>query len=83
MAKRISHKNVGEVFNLLFTAEGRPAEKWQLVSFNGVQNALESCTANFTRVSNVPGEYGQTFQAYRYNGRWCYGTSADILRSVD
>jgi hypothetical protein len=82
MAKRISHKNVGEVFDLRFEGEYGLPEKWQLMSFNGVQNALETCTATFQRVSLKPGEYGQTFQAYRNKGRWVYGSSADVLRSV-
>ena len=84
MAKRISHKNVGEVFHLVFTGENATkSEKWQLTSFHGFANVLEACTANFTRVSMNPGEYGQTFQAYRFKGRWVYGSSAEILRSVD
>lgn len=83
MGKRISHNNVGEVFNLVFTGESTTkTEKWQLTGFHGVKNALDSCTANFSRVSNVPGEYGQTFQAYRHKGRWVYGSSAEVLRSV-
>lgn len=83
MAKRIAHTNVGEVFKLRFEGEYGLPQEWQLMSFNGVKNALESCTANFQRVSNVPGEYGQTFQAYRCKGRWVYGSSAELLRSVN
>jgi hypothetical protein len=81
MAKRISHKNVGEIFELKF-GDATKTEKWQLTGFHGVQNALDSCTANFTRHSLNPGEYGQTFQAYRFKGRWVYGSSAEVLRSM-
>lgn len=82
MAKRISHNNVGEVFELCFTGEGTKTEKWQLVSFNGFQNVPDSWRATFRAASLTPGVYGTSFEAYRSKGRWVYGSSAELLRSI-
>jgi hypothetical protein len=82
MAKRISHKNIGEVFKLHFTGENK-TEKYQLVSFKGFSNVPDTWHAVFTPMSMTPGVYGTSFEAYRFKGRWCYGSSADVLRSVD
>lgn len=82
MAKRISHNNVGEVFTLLFTGEGKK-EKFQLNSFHGFTNAPETWRATFSAASLTPGVYGTSFEAYRLKGRWVYGSSAEVLRSVD
>lgn len=81
MAKRISHANVGEVFNLLFTGEGK-TEKWVLSSFHGYTNVPETWAAEFRAHSLTPGIYGTSFTAYRSKGRWVYGSSAEVLRSV-
>lgn len=78
MAKRISHKNVGEVFSLRFTGDGS-VEKHQLTSFNGFTNVPDTWRATFTPMSMIPGVYGTSFEAYRFKGRWVYGSSADIL----
>ncbi len=82
MAKRISHKNVGEVFKLRFTGEGK-TEKHQLTSFHGFVNVPDTWTATFTPMSMTPGVYGTSFQAYRFKGRWVYGSSAEILVVVE
>lgn len=82
MAKRISHKNVGEVFKLHFTGENK-TEKFQLTSFNGFANVSDTWTANFSAASMTPGVYGTSFQAYRFKGRWVYGSSAEILKVVE
>lgn len=83
MAQRISHNGVGHIYNLMFTGESTSkTEKWMLTSFSGPVNVPESWRASFQRVSMNPGEYGQTFEAYRHKGRWVYGSSAEILRSV-
>lgn len=81
MAKRISHNNVGEVFTLLFTGENKK-EKFYLSSFNGFVNASDTWRATFTAASLTPGVYGTSFEAYRVKGRWVYGSSAEILRSI-
>jgi hypothetical protein len=79
MAQRISHANVGKILTILFTAEGKKSN-WILTGFYGVTNVPESWSANFSRASLNPGEYGQSFQATRKNGRWVCGDQ--IIRSI-
>ncbi len=77
MAKRIALKNVGETFQLRFTADGF-VENQLLVQFGGDLNDLETCRASFREIKE-DGSQGFEWEAYRFNKRWCYGTSADIL----
>lgn len=81
MGKRISHNNVGEIFNLHFTGENK-TEKWILVSFQGYTNVPETWKAQFRAYSLTPGIYGSTFEAYRNKGRWVCGENKQIIRSL-
>ena len=79
MAKRISHKNVGDFFQLRFR---HGSEKHQLVGFYSPTGEKEQNTAAFREIileSEDGLVLGTTWTAYRFHGRWCYGTSADIL----
>jgi hypothetical protein len=82
MAKRISHKNVGEVFEVRFE-EDALTEKHMLVGYHSPTADKSQDTADFRAVdeNGIPrtDTYGVMWTAYRFNGRWCYGTSADIL----
>lgn len=79
MATRISQANVGKILTILFTADNKKS-KWVLTGFQGITNVPETWVANFSRASLNPGEYGQTFQATRKNGRWvCNG---ELIRSI-
>lgn len=82
MAKRISHKNVGEVFEVRFTGDGF-TEKHMLVGYHSPTADRNDDTADFREVledENFQTKLSETlWTAYRFNGRWCYGTSADIL----
>lgn len=79
MGKRISHKNVGEIFTILFT-EKKESRKFQLTSFHGYTNVPESWTATLSAQSLTPGVYGTYLQLTRKNGRWVCG--AEIVRSI-
>ncbi len=81
MAKRISHKNVGEAFELRFTSDGSTT-KHMLVGYHSPTGDRKDDTADFREVISQEVysiELGSMWSAYRFNGRWCYGTSADIL----
>ena len=81
MAKRISPTRVGETFLLRFN---KPR------SMNGGREPMEMENV-LVKVEIVDGEARATFrdneigewEAYRYKGRWCYGSSADSLTVVE
>jgi len=77
MAKRISSKNVGQMFELLLDknrAMGQPETiECKLLRIEGEG---EDKRAIFD--DEAIGEWS----AYRYNGRWAYGSSAEPLRVI-
>lgn len=83
MAKRISHKNVGEIFEVRFTGETPvDTEKHMLVGYHSPTEDKAQDTADFREVKEDTGmelKLGDMWTAYRFHGRWCYGTSADVL----
>lgn len=78
MAKRISTKNVGESFLLLLDKNrsmGQPQELTAtLVRIEG--------EGDDKRAVFIDEEIGE-WEAYRYNGRWAYGSSAEPLRVIE
>lgn len=81
MAKRISDKNIGSIFTLYFTGNKSEGEH-MLIYFHGNPQDLENCRVTFRSIEE--GNEGEEFEweAYRFNGRWVYGSSAEVLRSV-
>jgi hypothetical protein len=77
MAKRISTKNVGESFELLLDK-------------NRAMGQPQTLTAKLLRIEGEGDEKRAVFhdeeigewEAYRYNGRWAYGSSAEPLRVI-
>jgi hypothetical protein len=78
MAKRISTKNVGETFHLLLDKNPRMGRR-------------EEITATLLRIEGEGDDKRAVFsdeqigewEAYRYNGRWAYGSSAEPLRVIE
>lgn len=74
-AKRISAKYVGETLTLAFYGPyDRTTEEHTLVKFEG---AGDDARATFRDVS------GMEWEAYRFKGRWAYGSSANRLTVVN
>ena len=79
MAKRISSKNVGTKFHLLFDKNTRftgPVQDMEDVLLVKIEGEGDDQRATFK--DNEIGEW----EAYRYNGRWCYGSSCEPLRVI-
>lgn len=72
MAKRISKKNEGQLFHLGFASPYNPLdiEDVLLVKVEG--------TGDDARATFKDEEIGE-WEAYRYKGRWAYGSSAERL----
>jgi hypothetical protein len=79
MTKRISSLKPGETVTLKFATYGEPTiEAAQLVEFKE-----DGQTAVFqTDMGTGPTGIFQ-WEAYRFNGRWCYGSSAQRVSIVD
>lgn len=76
MAKRISTKNVGQTFDLkLHGSMGNSDYELEDVLLVKVEGEGEDRRATFS-------ENGFEWEAYRFNGRWSYGSSADYLSVV-
>ena len=75
MAKRISTKNVGESFELLFDKNTRMGQK-QTLTCKLIRIEGEGDRQRAVFHDEEIGEW----EAYRYNGRWAYGSSAEPLR---
>lgn len=74
-AKRISAANVGRVLHLAFHSPHAPTdEDHTLVKLEGKG---DDARATFRDVS------GMEWQAYRFNGRWAYGSSANRLQVLE
>jgi hypothetical protein len=81
MAKRISPANVGKTFLLRFN---------KTRSMNGGRDPMEMENV-LVKVDVVDGEARATFrdneigewEAYRFKGRWSYGSSAEPLTVVE
>jgi hypothetical protein len=79
MAKRISHKNVGQIFRLRFTGDGSE-EYHTLLSFYQDHKDPQNNTATFQQIDMEEDDLlGWKWDAYRFKGRWVYGSSADVL----
>lgn len=78
MAKRISPKNVGQLFNLHFDSYSTPYDLYD-VKLLRVEGEGKKQHAVF-----LDKEVGE-WEAYRdeYTGRWCYGSSAQRLSVLD
>lgn len=90
MAKRISHKNVGEIFKVRFTGETTDKECFEehmLIGYHSPTGDRKDDTADFREVldcENLQVKLAALpWTAYRSNGRWVYGSSADVLVVVD
>lgn len=80
MAKRISKKNEGQLFHLLFDKNTRwtgPVQDMKDVLLVKVEGSGDDARATFS--DDQIGEW----EAYRYNGRWCYGSSCEPLRVIE
>jgi hypothetical protein len=78
MAKRISSKNVGQMFDLKFVGmmgNATHEETNELVEV--IDEGTESARAVFRFAHS-----DSTWEAYRFNGRWAYGSSAEPLRVI-
>jgi len=75
MAKRISTKNVGEIFELHFHG-GMNQDRWDFYRLIKVEGKGDDARATFQDL-----EPNETFEweAYRFNGHWAYGSSANRL----
>lgn len=79
MAKRISKKNEGQLFHLKFhSSSGNSGYEMENVKL------LEVFTGdrNEERARFEDSEIGE-WEAYRFNGRWAYGSSADRLSVIE
>jgi hypothetical protein len=80
MAKRISPKNIGSTFHLLFDKNTRftgPVDDRK----DNVLVRIEGEGDDKRAVFNDP-EIGE-WEAYRWNGRWAYGSSCEPLRVIE
>jgi hypothetical protein len=77
MTTQIAKLKPGTKVRLLFKgSRSLGNEPYELdMTFKSVQGIGEDQTATFD-------EAGQEFTAYRFRGRWCYGTSAERLSLI-
>lgn len=71
---RIDNLTPGDVVNLTFTERGESTN--ELAVFVGLDGEGDARRATFRQAS---GSGSFEWDAYRYSGRWAYGSSADRL----
>jgi hypothetical protein len=77
MAKRISKKNEGQLFHLRFNSPYNPYEMKDVKLLEVFKGDRDEERARFEDP-----EIGE-WEAYKYNGRWAYGSSADRLSVIE
>lgn len=81
MAKRIDTLKSGEKVTLGFYYQGQ--RTLETAEFVKVEGDGEKRRATFISETEINGERRKyNWQAYRYHGRWSYGTGADRLTLV-
>jgi len=80
MAKRITSLAVGEEIRLRFNGKASLGnETYELdATFLGLEGTGDESRASFA----LDGDAESAFEAYRYQGYWAYGTSAERLQLV-
>jgi hypothetical protein len=73
--KRIDSLKPGDVVTLRFVGRWGNSTYEERMEFVGITGAGDDRRATF----RTPGYANDDWDAYRFNGRWCYGTSADPL----
>lgn len=79
MAKRISKKNVGQKFHLLCDMNTR--NTGQPIELEDVLLVKVEGEGDDQRATFLDNEIGE-WEAYRWNGRWAYGSSCEPLRVI-
>lgn len=79
MARRIDSLVTGDKVVLEFTGSMGNSGYTDTVVFKGIEGEGDKRRATFADVYDASSEW----QAYRYNGYWAYGSSADRLRLLE
>lgn len=79
MARRIDSLAIGTKVLLEFTGSMGNSGYTETMIFKGIEGEGDKRRATFADVYDASNEW----QAYRYNGGWAYGTSADRLRLLE
>lgn len=79
MARRIDSLAIGTKVLLEFTGSMGNSGYTETMIFKGIEGTGDDRRATFADEYDASAEW----QAYRYNGYWAYGTSADRLRLLE
>ena len=72
MAKRISPKNIGHMFELRFHGTHPSEDRWDFYTLIKFEGEGEDARATFK-------DEHIEWEAYRFAGHWAYGSSGDRL----
>lgn len=76
MARRIAHLTPGETVTVKFHKGYGSAESRELNRFLGMFDDTTGIARINARFETVDGAHSYTWEAYRYDDRWCYGDNA-------